>query len=164
MHNSTETQQIEIPAVLGTSKLKIRRDGTGEVIGIGITTPDYNVTTVVRPAEFLLAARTLCEEPAAPARGPQRRVFLMIQDERARQEKLVDAGKLPWNCASAMVPLKDKSLAWTEECLEASREFLAHACAGLAVDRYAAKERLRKELVQVAAVTVAILESMEGQP
>lgn len=164
-----EHQQIEINAVLGLNKLILRRTGEEDVIGVRISTPDYNATAIINIPDFLAAARVLCEGIEGrgeylPASGAMHRIFHQIANERARQNTLVDAGKIPWNCASPMVPIKDKSLVWTEEVLEATREFFAHGCALLAVDRFEAKNRLRTELIQVAAVTVAILESLEGQP
>lgn len=158
-----EYQQIEIASALGSSKLTLRRSGD-DVIGVRVSTPDYNVSTVIKIPEFLLAARTLCEGPAATANGPTTRILELIAEERARQNTLVDAGKIPWNCANSMVSLSDKHAVFTEEVLEAAREFTAHACANLAVERHEIRRKLRAELIQVAAVTVAILESLEGQP
>lgn len=172
MHTQkVETQQIEIAAALGQSKLILRRDSIGELIGVGIRTPDYNVTTVVNIPDFLTAARVLCEPQGASPSSPDQkasvtmlRVFDRITAERIRQNLLIDAGKIPWNCANPMVPLRDKALVFAEETAEAMREFCAHASAMLVADRDEAKQRLREELIQVAAVSVAILESMECQP
>lgn len=159
-----EYQQIEIASALGSSKLTLRRSGD-DVIGVRVSTPDYNVSTVIKIPEFLLAARTLCEPESMWGKtAPMERVFHQIAEERARQNTLVDAGKIPWNCANSIVSLADKHAVFTEEVLEAAREFTAHACANLAVERHEIRRKLRAELIQVAAVTVAILESLEGQP
>lgn len=165
MHTTTkDTQQIEINAVLGLNKLILRRTGEEDVIGVRVSTPDYNATAIINIPDFLASARTLCEGPAAPANGPTTRILQLIANERARQNTLVDAGKIPWNCANSMVSLADKHAVFTEEVLEAAREFTAHACSGLAVERHEIRRKLHAELIQVAAVTVAILESLEGQP
>lgn len=162
----TDHQQIEINAVLGSNKLILRRTGEEEVIGVRVSTPDYNATAIVNLPDFLTAARVLCEgaEKAQPVSTPTRRALDLIAAERDRQNTLVDAGKIPWNCAHPMVALKDKALVWTEEAMEVSREFCAFASATLAIERHEAKQRLRTELIQLAAVSVAILESMEAQP
>ena len=100
----TEHQQIEINAALGQSRLTLRRDGAGEVIGVKITTADYNVTTVVNAPDFLAAARVLCETDSPLKAGATlRRVLDQVAVERVRQNALFDAGKIPWNCADPMV-------------------------------------------------------------
>lgn len=176
MHTK-EHQQIEIQAVLGGNKLILRRTGDDDVIGVRVSTPDYNATAIVNLPDFLAAARVLCEgpegrgespvaltPPSSPPSTPTTRILALIAQERARQNTLVDAGKIPWNCASPMVLLSEKNMVWSEEVLEAQREFCAFSSSGLAVERHEAKHRLHQELIQVAAVTVAILESLEGQP
>lgn len=66
-------------------------------------------------------------------------------------------GKFPWTCKAARVSHEKKLAVLTEEVGEVAR-----AIQDLWADRTEAKRaHLREELVQVAAVAVAWLESME---
>jgi hypothetical protein len=78
-------------------------------------------------------------------------IYQLIDDERARQ-RIKWAPLHPWgvgDCSSLLVEPITKAAVLTEECGEVARAVL---------DQDA--EQLRRELVQVAAVAVAWLESM----
>lgn len=160
----TEQHQIEIPAVIGLNKLTLRQDATAEVIGVRITTPEYNVAAIVLPEQLLLAVRTLCGELSPPEplqhTAKLQRVLGEVAAERARQNTLHEAGTIPFNCADANVPLPLKVAVLTEEFLESIRECNAHAAAGHPHERHTCKLRLRGELIQLAAVAVAVVESL----
>lgn len=84
-----------------------------------------------------------------------RDVFSDIAKERARQEKLKAAGKFKWTCAdNVQMALKLTVLA--EEFGEVAKE----VCEGY--QDKASINRLRTELVQVAAVCVAWVESLDN--
>lgn len=87
-------------------------------------------------------------------------VFTQVRAERARQEWLWKEGKIPSTCASKIVPYSDKFVVLVEEVGEVARAIQAV----IAADKWAPEAEiahLREELVQVAAVAVAWLESME---
>lgn len=78
-------------------------------------------------------------------------VYALVDDERRRQSLLFD-GAHPWgegDCSSPLVTPIVKVAVLTEECGEVARAVL---------DRD--RDALRMELVQVAAVAVAWLESL----
>lgn len=85
------------------------------------------------------------------------RVVQEVFDERQRQQQLVREGKLPFNCADRDIPHQRKLPVLVEEVGEVAKEVYD-------VDRGTvpfASKRLREELIQVAAVAVAWLESLE---
>jgi hypothetical protein len=86
-------------------------------------------------------------------------IFTLITMERERQDNLVSAGKLPFNCADPSVPFAEKSRILGEEygeVCEASYE--ADRSAG--VKQLSELQALQEELVQLAATCVAWLESL----
>jgi NTP pyrophosphatase (non-canonical NTP hydrolase) len=76
-------------------------------------------------------------------------IFDAIFEERRRQEFLKSQGKFPWTCADA-APASMKLAVLAEEFGEVAKE--------VCDQRW---DLLRDELVQVAAVCVAWLESMD---
>jgi NTP pyrophosphatase (non-canonical NTP hydrolase) len=93
--------------------------------------------------------------------------------ERVRQEDLRRSGKFLWTCAAEGVPLDRKMSVLSEEVGEVAKEVVD---VGIARDRdkYEKEEmafprhrevafllRIRKELVQVAAVCVAWIEAID---
>jgi hypothetical protein len=95
-----------------------------------------------------------------------------VVHERQRQDELVRQGKFTWNCSFDGPSYADKFAVLGEEVGEVGREVVEHL---IAVGKYAAdpvlkvmpphreayfKERLRNELVQVAAVCVAWVEAL----
>lgn len=76
-------------------------------------------------------------------------VFVLgdVSQERDRQDELLRAGKIPWNCADSEVSPADKYLVLAEEVGEVSRAIMEGG------DVYG-------ELVQVAAVATAFAESV----
>lgn len=84
-------------------------------------------------------------------------IFAAIDRERARQAMLKAAGRFPATCADPTMPLGHKLAVLAEEFGEISYE----VCEALAGHPAAASD-LRAELVQVAAVCVAWIESMEA--
>ena len=86
-------------------------------------------------------------------------IFDLIHDERARQAEKW-GGRHDWgrgDCSSNQVSPEVKVMVLAEETGEVARVILD--CGGLVLDE--AVDDLRAELVQVAAVAVAWLESME---
>lgn len=118
----------------------------------------------------------------------QDEVFRMIARERERQEKLCEAGIFPWSCASVALSPSQKLAVLMEETGELAREVNAGICfgtwnpgsvnegpteiAGTIVDgtiveaafehtTQARREKIKEELIEIAAVAVAWLESMK---
>lgn len=85
-------------------------------------------------------------------------IYEAIDRERARQEILKLVGRFTSTCADTTMPLGHKLAVLAEEFGEVSYE-VCEALAG----HPAAPADLREELVQVAAVCVAWIESM-GEP
>lgn len=109
------------------------------------------------------------------------RILQAVYDERVRQEALKKTGKFLWSCADngfrkvcdggrsevqCTITEAEKLVVLAEEFGEVSREVMeeiigndrddaAHADASIA--------RLRKELIQVAAVAVAWVESLDAR-
>lgn len=97
--------------------------------------------------------------------------------ERRRQDQLVAEGKFAWNCGDATVPWAEKLAVLMEEVGEAANEVVEWI---ITRDKYAAdpvllkmpphrekyfRDRLRTELIQVAAVCTAWAESLtEHEP
>lgn len=96
------------------------------------------------------------------------RIFRRILDERARQDDLKAAGKFLYTCADKELSHADCGIVLGEEYGEVCRAVLN--VKGLAFDsapvgKSPAKiAHLQQELVQVAAVACAWLESMELEP
>jgi hypothetical protein len=104
----------------------------------------------------------------------QWRVLCLIAEERKRQDALVRRGKFSWNCSFDGPPYAEKLAVLSEEVGEVAREVVEHV---ITRDKYAAdeklktmpphreeyfRERLRSELVQVAAVCLAWVEHLSG--
>ena len=99
--------------------------------------------------------------------------LMAVVRERLRQDELVRAGKFSWNCAFDGPTYSEKLAVLMEEVGEVAREVTEHI---ITRDKYAAdeklrvmpehreehfRERLKKELVQVAAVCVAWIEAID---
>ena len=80
-----------------------------------------------------------------------------VAAERERQESLVAAGKFASTCAGEMSDV-DRYLVLAEEVAEVTQLITAAAFDGALRDDF--RERLREELVQVAAVAVAWIEGL----
>ena len=88
-------------------------------------------------------------------------VMARVAAERVRQNELFAEGKIPFNCSSRIVDLNRKLRVLVEEVGEVAE----------AIDRIElskpnhipARDHLRDELVQVAAVACAWLEAMEAE-
>jgi hypothetical protein len=86
-------------------------------------------------------------------------IFTLIAMERNRQDNLVAAGELPFNCADPSVAFAEKSRVLGEEYGEVCESsYEADHSAG--VKQLLELQELQKELVQLAAATVAWLESL----
>lgn len=82
-----------------------------------------------------------------------------VAAERARQHALLQQGDIPFNCADPEVCIDRKLRVLTEEVGEVARAIdILDQCSGPAAP--ICKEALRAELIQVAAVAVAIGESL----
>ena len=88
---------------------------------------------------------------------PNAHLYEAIADERARQERLRIAGKFPFTCGDRTRSSLDKLPVLVEEVGEVARAVLQEH--GTAVQDDA--RELREELIQVAAVCMAWLESLE---
>lgn len=76
-------------------------------------------------------------------------IYLEITSERLRQEGLKAAGKFKYTCADTEAPLTLKATVLGEEYGEVCRAILDND-----------PDALRTELIQLAAVAVAFLESL----
>lgn len=89
-------------------------------------------------------------------------VFARIAAERIRQRELFHAGKLTFDCASPVTDNDRKLRVLTEELGEVAQAIDQLERCGRRAASVFAREDLQTELVQVAAVAVAWLESLEG--
>lgn len=89
-------------------------------------------------------------------------VLAAIDAERDRQDSLIAAGRIPWNCADTEVTDDRKLAVLTEELGEVAKALLWVADPE-AFDLDLRTLELRDELVQVAAVSVAWLESLDAR-
>ncbi len=87
-------------------------------------------------------------------------IYPLIDLERARQENLKTDGKFLYTCADAGMLSGEKFLVLAEEVGEVARVILNMRL--FSTDYKADLEVLREELVQVAAVSVAWLEFIQG--
>ena len=85
--------------------------------------------------------------------GGDLHLFTLIRRERVRQRVLVKAGLLQFDCADPAVDHVHKLAVLAEKFGEVARAL-----------RKWDGDNLREELIQVAAVAVAWLESCESQP
>ena len=86
-------------------------------------------------------------------------VMARVAQERVRQNQLFAEGKIPFNCASRIADRNRKLRVLVEEVGEVAEAIDQCELNPEALRR---REHLRDELVQVAAVAVAWLESMEA--
>jgi len=101
-------------------------------------------------------------------------VLREVYAERKRQDALVKEDKFPWNCAHPKPHWSEKLAVLAEEFGEVGREVTEYL---ITRDKYLEdkelgsipdhrvkyyRDRLRKELIQVAAVCVAWAESLGG--
>jgi hypothetical protein len=84
-----------------------------------------------------------------------------VSEERARQRKLLDAGKIKHDCASPAVLSTLKLPVLMEEVGEVAKEILEWPNFNDPA-RDAVRIRMQTELIQVAAVAVAWAESLEA--
>jgi NTP pyrophosphatase (non-canonical NTP hydrolase) len=84
-------------------------------------------------------------------------ILQAVQDERLRQNKLVEQGKIPFNCADKARPHSQKLPILVEEIGEVAQAMMQVTTGSSSHD---AKRDLQKELIQVAAVAVAWAESL----
>lgn len=88
------------------------------------------------------------------------KVLDRITVERGRQDKLKAAGRFAYTCADAGLTEAEKLAVLTEEVGEVAREVLSGD--ELVSDGGGTVAALREELVQVAAISAAWLEGLEG--
>jgi len=93
-------------------------------------------------------------------RGGRIRIFEAINRERARQETLKAAGKFKYTCADSNMLSSEKYLVLAEEVGEVARAVLN--LQNFAFDYSADLGKVREELIQVAAVSVAWLEFIDS--
>jgi len=86
------------------------------------------------------------------------RVMLHVALERVRQNGLREQGKFAYTCADAGLSNAERFMVLAEEFGEVGHELNE----GLGEGRSVSLERLRTELVQVAAVCVAWCEAIDG--
>lgn len=92
--------------------------------------------------------------------GVRDRVLQRIRRERGRQEELRRSGRFTHTAATPGITPADRLAILTEEVGEVAGEVLGFS--GLASDR-GNGDRLRKEVLHVAAAAVAWLEFLEGE-
>lgn len=85
-------------------------------------------------------------------------IFVIIHNERERQQGLLRAGKFSFTCASTVADPKRKLAVLMEEVGEVAKAMLERD-----EKKRAGNGELCTELIQVAAVCVAWLESLEGK-
>lgn len=90
----------------------------------------------------------------------QNRIFSFIVAERGRQERLKAEGKFLYTCADPQMLSADKYVVLGEEFGELGRAILNMQ--GLATDYKGSLDEVEKELIQIAAVSVAWLEFIQG--
>lgn len=91
-------------------------------------------------------------------RSPLDRALRDVRRERGRHLLLLAQGKIKHDCAAPATPLQDAFMTLTEEFGESAIE--ANAIIENGRLRYGA---LREELIQLAAVAVAICEALEAR-
>jgi nitroreductase len=84
----------------------------------------------------------------------------LVAAERERQERLKDEGRFVATCADPEMTDAEKLCVLVEEVGEAAKEVVTLPERQLASDSLGSRENLRKELIQVAAVAVAFVESL----
>lgn len=84
----------------------------------------------------------------------------LVARERDRQEQLKAAGRFAHSCADDGLTLAEKLACLVEEVGEVAQEVLTQEGRRLARDTVGTREALRRELVQVAAVATAWIESI----
>jgi|SRR5579859_6031151 len=87
------------------------------------------------------------------------RIFIALENERHRQEKLREAGKFTYTCASVEMTDLERYTVLGEEVGEIGHELNG----GIGVGKWPNRDRLRKELVEVAAVCVAWIEALDRE-
>lgn len=95
--------------------------------------------------------------------APTSRVLSSVFAERRRQDMLVATGKHPFHVANPDIPDGGKLMVLGEEFGEVSRA--AYDCYYTEVNgpTTAQREHLREELIQLAAVAVAWVESIDNE-
>lgn len=86
-------------------------------------------------------------------------IFRLISKERSRQEQIKREGRFRYTAADAGMGNAERLACLVEEVGEVAQEVLTHEGRRLARDTVGTVEGLRKELIQVAAIVVAWLES-----
>lgn len=97
--------------------------------------------------------------PEDLVQDPKTVVHFLVEmvSERARQETLRAAGKFPFTCAAAGVPHAHRFAILSEEVGEIAR----HVTEGLIEAERVDQDKLREELIQVAAVCCAWAEGID---
>ena len=127
----------------------------GESIQVEISDRNGRKGIHVPPSELLTGVRIMADDiPEATTRA----VAAVVQ-ERARQRELWMAEKLPFNCDAEDIGLGEKLSALAEEFGEVAKEVNE---ANASIHPREPMQRLRIELIQVAAVAVAWAESLEN--
>lgn len=83
--------------------------------------------------------------------------LVAVSKERDRQEELILAGRIPWNCADPSIADDKKLAVLVEEVGEVARAMLEGTY------RPDQLEALLAEVVQVAAVAVAWVEALQAE-
>lgn len=86
-------------------------------------------------------------------------VLSLVVDERERQDRLKDQGRFKYTCSDPEMTHPERLAVLVEEVGEAGHE-VNEAIGG---HRPLDLQKLRKELVEVAAVTVAWIEAVERE-
>lgn len=95
--------------------------------------------------------------PLTPSESRLLEVFTLVEAERNRQEQLKAEGKFLFTCADDAMADTERLAVLTEEVGEVAREVLELQNL---VEEKGDVDRLRTELVQVAAIAVAWVEAL----
>jgi len=91
------------------------------------------------------------------------RIYQRITHERERQSRLVESGSIPWDCADQFVGHDQKLAVLVEEVGKVARVLIEKPNWNLGDNRGSFLAKLREELNQVAAVSVAWLEAIDAE-
>ena len=90
----------------------------------------------------------------------QERAIKLVLQERTRQNTLKAQGRFRYTCADAELSNAEKVCILVEEVGEVARAVLGQPERPLVMDQEGSKEELKREIVQVVAVGLAIVEGL----
>lgn len=156
----THRLEIESPCRPG-ERLKLSSlGGKRELLWVCASTADHNVGIAIFPEQLLLAARAFADAALLPHSARTRFVLDEVAAERLRQIALHESEVIPFDCANPNMSPGVKAPVLMEEMLEVLQEVQLLNSGSTMAARDAARRNLRVELIHLAAVSVAIAESL----